>query len=75
VQIGDQYNQLLENGASLWSAVAWNRFGSRLRFFDNDQRKSTGFSSLEVCGIQDDYQSGSKQPHSKGSADLFREFT
>src|SRR5262245_59039294 len=40
-----------ENGDSLWSAVAWNRFGSQFRVCGNDRRGSPlgsfGWKSVE----------------------------
>lgn len=55
------------NRRSLWSAVAWGRFGSQFRVCGND-RSGSPLGSLvpEICRIREDYQSGSKQPHSKG---------
>jgi hypothetical protein len=32
------------------------------------REEPTGSFVPEICGIRDDYHSGSKQPHSKGSA-------
>src|SRR5262245_56762913 len=58
------------NGGSLWSAVAWNRFGSHLRVLQTSGTGDTSGLPFNHCqSIEVDYQSGSKQPHSKGSAD------
>jgi hypothetical protein len=74
-QIKAEFNQLLKNGDSLWSAVAWNRFGSQLRSCGIDRRKPLVSFASEIYGFKDDYQSGSKQPHSKGSAVLCTDLT
>jgi hypothetical protein len=38
-------------GGSLWSAVAWNRFGSPFGYSDDDGRKPTAPLVPEVCRI------------------------
>ncbi len=59
-----------ENGDSLWSAVARNRFGSHLRLLQTSGPEDmSGLPFHHRQSIEVDYQSGSEQPHSKGSAD------
>jgi len=38
-------------GGSLWSAVAWNRYGSPFRYSGDDGRKPTALLVPEVCRI------------------------
>src|SRR5262245_26883765 len=52
---------------SIWSAVARYRFGSPLRYSDNDgQGSPLGSPVLGIRSIRSDYQSGTELPHSKG---------
>jgi hypothetical protein len=58
---------------SLWSAPslhAWYRFGSPFRFSDIDREMSTALFIPDCAKIGDDYQSGTRLPHSIGSANL-----
>jgi hypothetical protein len=67
VQIKVEY----ANGDSLWSAVAWTHFGSPHSILRQRGKGSPlHLLSPESVESADDYQSGSKQPRSKGSADL-----
>jgi hypothetical protein len=60
-----------ENGDSLWSAGARDRFGSPLRYSGNDGNEAClGLLFRKSVKTADDYQSGPERPHSKGSADL-----
>src|SRR5215475_14626835 len=65
------------SGGSLWSAAAWSRFGSPL--IDSPLPRRLNYSLVRSgcketgrpvpakgLGQRIDYQSGSKQPHSKG---------
>src|SRR5215813_4729437 len=65
------------SGGSLWSAAAWSRFGSPL--LDSPLPRRLNYSLVRSgckearrpvlvkdLGQRIDYQSGSKQPHSKG---------
>ena len=70
VQIKAEYNQLHE----MATALGVRGLGTALVvIFDSaamiEDRPTASFIP-EICRIEDDYQSGSKPPHSKGFADL-----
>ena len=72
----EQLAYAAENGDSLWSAVARNRFGSHLRILQiHGTGDVSGLPSHHCQSVEVDYQSGSEQPHSKGSADLSAGFS
>jgi hypothetical protein len=55
-----------ENGDSLWSAGARDRFGSHLRFLQASGTEDLSGPRLHHCqSIEVDYQSGPERPHSK----------
>jgi hypothetical protein len=58
------------DGDSLWSAVVRYRFGSHLGFHRFQGRRNQWILSDHCQRADDDYQSGTELPHSKGSADL-----
>jgi hypothetical protein len=60
----------LNDGGSLWSAGAWYRFGSPLVVAPIVSNQAHCALVPKFCGSGDDYQSGTKLPHSKGFADL-----
>ncbi len=50
--------------------VAWYRFGSPFDIAAMIGDQPTASFVPEIYAVEDDYQSGTKLPHSKGSADL-----
>jgi len=70
-QIKVEYGQLHAYGGSLWGAVARNRFGSHLRILQTSGTGDPSALPFNYCqSIEVDYQSGTEQRRSKGSADL-----
>src|SRR5262245_51654694 len=74
VQIKAEYNQTREIATAfgvrlLGTALVVNCGSAAMTW-----KEPTSPFVSEICRIRDDYQSGSKQPHSKGSADLCRAF-
>jgi hypothetical protein len=61
----------IDRSIRFWSAVVRRRFGSLLGFTDFRGKRTVGSRSYHRHRIEVDCQSGSKQPHSKGSADLW----
>src|SRR5262245_53189183 len=75
VQIKAEYNQLLEMAAAFGVRLLGTALVVISGFYRFPrQRTQVGFLSDHCRRIEVDYQSGSKQPHSKGSADLCTRF-
>src|SRR5262245_49085178 len=76
VQIKAEYNQLLEMAAAFGVRLLGTALVVISGFYRFPrQRTQVVFLSDHCRRIEVDYQSGSKQPHSKGSADLCTRFS